>query len=98
MAGQAKNIWIDDTNSAVILLYKVSGLAQRFCHRRYEPDRGGTIMNIRKLALFAGGAVIVAGGVLYSLGIYLAGSPGATHMARSGSAMSITQTSQPMRP
>jgi hypothetical protein len=27
-------------------------------------------MNIRKLALFAGGAVIVAGGVIYSLGIY----------------------------
>ena len=65
-----KNIWIDDTNLAVILLYEVSGLPQRFPNRRYESNRGGTIMNIRKLALFAGGAVIVAGGVIYSLGIY----------------------------
>jgi hypothetical protein len=48
----------------------VSGLPQRFHHRRYEPNRGETIMNIRKLALFAGGAVILAGGLVYSLGIY----------------------------
>jgi hypothetical protein len=48
----------------------VSGLPQRFCYRRYELNRGETIMNIRKLALFAGGAVIVAGGLIYALGIY----------------------------
>jgi co-chaperonin GroES (HSP10) len=59
----------DDTNSPGLLLFTVSGHDALRVSAKDE-SREEQDMNAKKLALFGGSAVIVAGGLLYALGVY----------------------------
>ena len=56
-------------NCAAILLYIVSGhhALPKAAKNRIEEEM---VMNTKKLALFAGAVIVVAGGLIYTLGIY----------------------------
>ncbi|HZD46727.1 MAG TPA: hypothetical protein VE109_11660 [Acidobacteriaceae bacterium] len=60
----------DDTKSPGLLLFTVSGPTTHSASPTRIGSREEQDMNARKLALFGGSAVIVAGGLLYALGIY----------------------------
>jgi len=64
-----KNLSTDDTKPAALLLSTTSGHYRLAMPLRIG-RRGKQKMNAKRLALFGGTAVVLAGGLIYSLGIY----------------------------